>query len=202
MYRWHVLDPIRFADDLRVDIQALGWRRGRRYLPLQDDIASTAFFYLDRPVRTASGAADGRRDGDPVATPDRQVEAPDRQVLFQKADRRVRFLTGKPFRAARAARSKRINSWPATPQAPSEELASTVAVGPARRVVDGAHGDAGVVALDQDRRAARVQTTAQAVAQPFLGDIGAGPGHGLDQLGSDNLPSHERPPEPVQVIDS
>jgi hypothetical protein len=45
MYRWHVMDPIRFADDLRVTIQALGWRKDRRYLPLQDDIASTAFFY-------------------------------------------------------------------------------------------------------------------------------------------------------------
>ncbi len=45
MYRWHVPDPIRFAADLRVTIQALGWRAGRRYLPLQDDIASTAFWY-------------------------------------------------------------------------------------------------------------------------------------------------------------
>src|SRR3954467_1141371 len=47
MYRWHVMDPIRFEADLRVTIQALGWRAGRRYLPLQDDIASTAFYYLD-----------------------------------------------------------------------------------------------------------------------------------------------------------
>lgn len=46
MYRWHVMDPIRFESDLRVTIQALGWRAGRRYLPLQDDIASTAFYYL------------------------------------------------------------------------------------------------------------------------------------------------------------
>ena len=46
MYRWHVMDPIRFEADLRVTIQALGWRSGRRYLPLQDDIASTAFYYL------------------------------------------------------------------------------------------------------------------------------------------------------------
>jgi hypothetical protein len=45
MYRWHVMDPIRFATDLRVTIQALGWRAGGRYLPLQDDIASTAFWY-------------------------------------------------------------------------------------------------------------------------------------------------------------
>ncbi len=50
MYRWHVVDPIRFAKRLRVDIQALGWRSGWRYLPLRDDIASTALFYLDRPT--------------------------------------------------------------------------------------------------------------------------------------------------------
>ncbi len=45
MYRWHIPDPIRFHQDLRVTIQALGWRSGGRYLPLQDDIASTAFWY-------------------------------------------------------------------------------------------------------------------------------------------------------------
>ena len=50
MYRWHVLDPIYFATDLRVNIQALGWQSGSRYLPLHDDIASTALFYLDRPT--------------------------------------------------------------------------------------------------------------------------------------------------------
>ena len=30
-------------------IQALGWRSGGRYLPLQDDIASVAFWYQDKP---------------------------------------------------------------------------------------------------------------------------------------------------------
>jgi hypothetical protein len=49
MYRWHLLDPIHFRADLRVDIQALGWTSGHRYRPLHDDIASTAFFYLDCP---------------------------------------------------------------------------------------------------------------------------------------------------------
>ena len=47
LYRWHVQDPIRFKQDLKVTIQALGWRSfledKRRYLQLQDDIASTAF---------------------------------------------------------------------------------------------------------------------------------------------------------------
>jgi len=49
MYRWHIMDPIRFEEDLRVTIQALGWRSGQRYLPLQDDIASTGFWYQTEP---------------------------------------------------------------------------------------------------------------------------------------------------------
>ncbi|HET8842880.1 MAG TPA: glycoside hydrolase family 172 protein, partial [Ktedonobacteraceae bacterium] len=49
MYRWHIMDPIRFAQDLRVTIQGLGWRSGHRYLPLQDDIASTSFWYQTEP---------------------------------------------------------------------------------------------------------------------------------------------------------
>lgn len=49
MYRWHIPDPIRFERDLRVTIQALGWRSGGRFLPLQDDIASVAFWYQELP---------------------------------------------------------------------------------------------------------------------------------------------------------
>jgi hypothetical protein len=45
MYRWHIPDPVRFRSRLRVTIQALGWRSGPRYLPLQDDICSVAFWY-------------------------------------------------------------------------------------------------------------------------------------------------------------
>ena len=47
MYRWHITDPIYFDHDLRVTIQALGWRNDRRYLPLQDDISSVAYWYSD-----------------------------------------------------------------------------------------------------------------------------------------------------------
>jgi hypothetical protein len=50
MYRWHIPDPIRFEQDLRVTIQALGWRSGHRYLPLQDDIASVAYWYQSLPA--------------------------------------------------------------------------------------------------------------------------------------------------------
>jgi hypothetical protein len=53
LYRWHIMDPVRFRQDLRVTIQALGWRkndpRPRRYLPLQDDIASVAYWYQTEP---------------------------------------------------------------------------------------------------------------------------------------------------------
>jgi hypothetical protein len=49
LYRWHIMDPVRFQSDLRVTIQALGWRSGGRYLPLQDDIASVAFWYQTEP---------------------------------------------------------------------------------------------------------------------------------------------------------
>lgn len=49
LYRWHITDPIRFEKDIRVTIQALGWRSEGRYLPLQDDIASTVFWYQAEP---------------------------------------------------------------------------------------------------------------------------------------------------------
>jgi len=49
MYRWHVMDPIRFEEDLKVTIQALGWRSEGRYLPLKDDISSVAFWYQTEP---------------------------------------------------------------------------------------------------------------------------------------------------------
>ncbi len=49
LYRWHIMDPVRFEKDLRVTMQALGWRSGGRYLPLQDDIASVAFWYQTEP---------------------------------------------------------------------------------------------------------------------------------------------------------
>ena len=52
LYRWHITDPIRFEKDLRITIQALGWRSGGRYLPLQDDIASVAFWYQTEPHAT------------------------------------------------------------------------------------------------------------------------------------------------------
>lgn len=51
MYRWHILDPIRFKHSLKVTIQALGWRADRRYLPLQDDIASVVYWYQTLPSR-------------------------------------------------------------------------------------------------------------------------------------------------------
>ena len=50
LYRWHIMDPVRFKQDLKGTIQALGWRSGGRYLPLQDDIASVAYWYQTLPT--------------------------------------------------------------------------------------------------------------------------------------------------------
>jgi hypothetical protein len=49
LYRWHITDPIRFEKNLKVTLQALGWRSGGRYLPLQDDLASVVFWYQTGP---------------------------------------------------------------------------------------------------------------------------------------------------------
>jgi hypothetical protein len=49
LYRWHIVDPVRFDGDLKVTIQDLGWQSGGRYLPLTDDISSVAYWYQTEP---------------------------------------------------------------------------------------------------------------------------------------------------------
>jgi hypothetical protein len=49
LYRWHIMDPIRFDSDLKITIQDLGWRQGGRYLKQQSDISSTCFWYQTEP---------------------------------------------------------------------------------------------------------------------------------------------------------
>lgn len=49
LYRWHIMDPIRFEKDLKITIQDLGWRFGGRYLPQQSDISSVCFWYQTDP---------------------------------------------------------------------------------------------------------------------------------------------------------
>jgi hypothetical protein len=68
MYRWHLPDPVHFQSDVRVDVQALGWKSGHRYQVLQDDIASVAYFYLDRPA-TARPELPGADDLEVVGEP-------------------------------------------------------------------------------------------------------------------------------------
>jgi hypothetical protein len=52
MYRWHVVDPVRFKKDLRVTIQALGWRDQNRFYPGMHDICSVAYWYQTLPSVT------------------------------------------------------------------------------------------------------------------------------------------------------
>ena len=52
LYRWHILDPIRFNKDLKVTIQDLGWRHDGRYNNQKSDISSTVFWYQTEPHAT------------------------------------------------------------------------------------------------------------------------------------------------------
>lgn len=58
MYRFHIPDPIYFENDIRVTVQALGWRKNGLYLPLQDDISSVAYFYCDHLENTPPALPD------------------------------------------------------------------------------------------------------------------------------------------------
>jgi Protein of unknown function (DUF2961) len=49
LYRWHIADPIHFKKDLKVTIQALGWKPGGLYLQLNDEISSVAYWYQTGP---------------------------------------------------------------------------------------------------------------------------------------------------------
>ena len=49
MYRWHILDPIRFEKNLKVTVQDLGWRNDGRYLDQKSFIATVAFWYQLEP---------------------------------------------------------------------------------------------------------------------------------------------------------
>lgn len=49
LYRWHIMDPVRFEKDLKITIQDLGWHQGGRYLAQRSDISSTCFWYQSDP---------------------------------------------------------------------------------------------------------------------------------------------------------
>jgi len=49
LYRWHLLDPVRFGSSLEVRVQALGWWPNGKFQPLTDDIDSVAFWYQKEP---------------------------------------------------------------------------------------------------------------------------------------------------------
>lgn len=49
LYRWHIMDPIRFDSDLKITMQDLGWRTGGRFLKQKSDIASVCFWYQAEP---------------------------------------------------------------------------------------------------------------------------------------------------------
>ncbi len=60
LYRWHIADPVRFEKDLKVTIQALGWKPDGTYLPEEDNIASVAFWYQTEPHKPFPKFATGQ----------------------------------------------------------------------------------------------------------------------------------------------
>lgn len=51
MYRWHLPDPVRFQEDLKVTVQQIGDRGGRLF-ERSDDVCSTAYWYQTDPAGT------------------------------------------------------------------------------------------------------------------------------------------------------
>ena len=49
LYRFHIMDPIRFEEDLKVTIQALAWWPNGKFEPSTDDISSTVYWYQTHP---------------------------------------------------------------------------------------------------------------------------------------------------------
>ena len=50
MYRWHVMDPVRFEKDLRVTIHALGHGPDGGFVLGNHDISSVAYWYQTLPT--------------------------------------------------------------------------------------------------------------------------------------------------------
>jgi hypothetical protein len=53
LYRWHVLDPIRFKENLKVTVQCLGWKMSddgvnKDFLQRQDDYMTVSYWYQDK----------------------------------------------------------------------------------------------------------------------------------------------------------
>jgi hypothetical protein len=49
LYRWHITDPVHFNKNLKVTLQALGWKAGGTYLQSDSDMSSVAFWYQKEP---------------------------------------------------------------------------------------------------------------------------------------------------------
>lgn len=56
-YRWHIPDPILFEESLRVTVQQIGVGH-RGLFERQDDVATVAYWYCERPTGLAEGLPD------------------------------------------------------------------------------------------------------------------------------------------------
>lgn len=69
LYRWHIEDPIRFTQDIRVTVQQIGLKSGTGFFERSDDVSSVAFWYQSEPHRPFAPLppVEARRPRDPAA---------------------------------------------------------------------------------------------------------------------------------------
>jgi hypothetical protein len=103
LYRWHVMDPIRFQQDLRVTIQALGWEKGK-VVKKSDDIASVAFWYQSEPHAAfpalppvAERIRDAHKQPPPLAAGAMAVEAETMKIISTSEGLHTSIQENYPF---------------------------------------------------------------------------------------------------------
>jgi hypothetical protein len=141
LYRWHVMDPIRFQQDLRVTIQALGWERGR-VVRKSDDIASVAYWYQSEPHAAfppLPPAADRTRDAHrQAALPPgaASLEAEAMKVMASSADLNISIQENYPFEQGQWSGSAQVFVQARQPGDYVELLAADRVDGPRRLVLE------------------------------------------------------------------
>ena len=124
LYRFHLQDPVFFKKDLRVTMQALGWRDlglpKARYHALQDDIASVAYWYQTLPGAPLAALPD--RDARDTGARDRVRDPPGPRQCSSTAPEPAIRNPGAPGQAtaqrAAPAPGDRPPQW-TTPSRPS-----------------------------------------------------------------------------------
>ena len=92
LYRWHIADPIRFEEDLRVTIQALGWRSESALSADAGRHRIDGVLVPDRTARAISRFAGPERAGGDIEITDNSIIAFSDGVGVKNIWRIYRFI--------------------------------------------------------------------------------------------------------------